>query len=231
VLVLLRHPKGGEWHIQAVHHSAAIATVETSEEVPPATVRAHVSHKSARRWALAYEISHHLAGTHVRFVERGHDSTHVLGTVSKASGTLTFTPQAALGRARTVLAYLLDGEGATVRELVVAHYSAPAASRPARPRNMRIARRRASALLTWSPVAGARSYRIKVHGSDGRLETLFRKPGRRSVTVPNVLGFESFTATVSAVGADLLPGPSASARLAAAKPRHAIAKARHGKKK
>jgi hypothetical protein len=231
VLVLLRHPKGGEWRIQAVHGSPAIATVETSEEIPPATVRARVTRKGARRRSLAYKISRYIAGTRVRFVERGHDSTHVLGTVSKAGGTLSFTPQAALGRARNVLAYLLDGEGATIRELVVAHYSAPAASRPARPRGERIVRRRSSALLTWGPVSGARSYRIKVRGSDGRLETLFRKPGRRSVTVPNVLGFESFTATVTAVGADLLLGPSASARLAAVKPRQATAKARRGKKK
>jgi len=72
-----------------------------------------------------------------------------------------------------------------------------------------------SALITWSSVAGARSYSIKVRGSDGRLETHFRKPNNRSVSLTNVLPFESFTATVTAVGGrDMLPGRSTTARLA-----------------
>jgi hypothetical protein len=57
---------------------------------------------------------------------------------------------------------------------------------------------------------------VKVRGSDGRLLTLFPSARHRSVLLTNVLPFESFTATVTAKGgSNLLPGPSATGRLAA----------------
>ncbi len=214
VLVLLRHPKGGTWHIQPAAGSPPVIKLEVAEDVPPATAHVRVGHRRGNRWSLTYRIGHFVAGTRVRFVERGRDSTHVLGTVAKAGGTLSFRPQDALGRARKVLAYLLNAEGVTVRELTVGHYTAPGAFRPGRPRKVRIVRRGTSALITWNAVPGARTYRIKITGSDGRLETLSRKPNSRSVQLANVLPFESFTATVLARGGpNLLPGSGATVRL------------------
>ncbi len=222
VLVLLRHPKGGTWQIQPAAGSPPIANVEFAEDVAPATVRVRVGHRRGAKWSLAYRIGHFIAGTQVRFVERGSDSTHLLGTVSKAKGTVSFTPEEALGRARTVHAYLLNGEGAVVRELTVGRYTAPGAFRPGRPRKAKIARHGASASVTWSAVAGARQYKVLVKGSDGRLQTFFTKPSRRGVQLANVLPFESFSATVTAEGGrNMLPGPGATARLAPLKIRTA----------
>ena len=65
---------------------------------------------------------------------------------------------------------------------------------------MHIARRRNTALVTWGAVPGARVYHVKVTGSDGRLETHILKASIHSVPIPNVLAFERFTATVTAVG-------------------------------
>jgi PKD repeat protein len=231
VLVLLRHPKGGTWSVQALPGSPAIATLEAAEDVAPAVVHVHVRRAHGHRWSLAYKIDHFVAGTHVRLVERGKDSTHVLASVGKAKGTLTFAPTEALGRSRTVYAYLLDSEGVVVRELTVAHYTAPAAQRPAKPRRLRFVRHGASALVSWAVVPGARSYRIKVRGSDGRLQTFFRKPGARSVSIANVLPFESFTASVTAVGAHELRGRAASVTLKALKPPRARHQRRSGKRK
>lgn len=230
VLVLLLHPQGGAWHIEPAAGSPPVSKLEVAEDAPPASVRVRVRHKSGRRWSLAYRIGHYVPGSKVRFVERGRDSTHVLGTVAKASGTLSFSPQEGLSRARTVYAYLLDTEGAPTRELTVGRYTAPAAFRPSRPRHVRFVRHGSSALVSWGAVAGARVYRIKIVGSDGRLETLSRKPGSLSVTVPNVLPFESFTATVTAVGGpDRLPGAPATAKLRAVKPPKAAPR-RHARK-
>jgi hypothetical protein len=54
-----------------------------------------------------------------------------------------------------------------------------------------------------------------VHGSDGRLQTFFRKPHTRSAQLVNVLPFESFTATIAAEGGkNMLSGPKATVRLA-----------------
>jgi len=235
VLVLLRHPKGGTWHVQPAAGSPPIAGVEFAEDVAPAAVKVKVRHGHRQKWSLTYRISHFLAGTKVRFVERGSDSTHVLGTVGKARGTLSFGPQEALGRSRKIYAYLLNNEGATVRELTVGHYTAPGAFRPARPHKARILRRGTSALVTWSAAAGARLYKIVVRGSDGRLATFFRKPHSRSVQLLNVLPFESFTATVTAEGgSNMLPGPRATATLAPLKikvPHPAKRPARKSKKK
>jgi PKD repeat protein len=235
VLVLLRHPKGGTWHVQPAAGSPPIAGVEFAEDVAPAAVKVKVRHGHRQKWSLTYRISHFLAGTKVRFVERGSDSTHVLGTVGKARGTLSFSPQEALGRSRKIYAYLLNNEGATVRELTVGRYTAPGAFRPGRPHKARILRRGTSALVTWSAAAGARLYKIVVRGSDGRLATFFRKPRSRSVQLLNVLPFESFTATVTAEGgSNMLPGPRATARLAPLKikvPHPAKRPARKSKKK
>ncbi len=219
VLVLLRHPRGGEWHIAPVPGSPAINKLESSQDLPPATVSAHVSHRGqGRSWALAYRVGNFVPGTHVRFVERGRDSTHVLGTVSGARGTLRFVPQEALGRSRRVLAYLLGADGTPLHVLTVTHYSAPGAFRAGRPRGLRLRRQGSTALLTWAAVPGARVYRIKVRGSDGRVLTLTATPRRRGIVIAQVLPFQSFTATVSAAGGlNLLSGPAATVRLAALK--------------
>ena len=127
MVLLLHNPEAGVWHIAAAPGSAPITSVEGAEDVPPATLAVHVRHARASRYKLSYAIGHFVAGTRVRFVERGRDSTHVLGTVSRAKGTLSFAPQDGLSRGRTVVAYLLDGEGAAVRSLTVAPYSAPGA--------------------------------------------------------------------------------------------------------
>ena len=85
-------------------------------------------------------------------------------------------------------------------------------------RAVRIARHGLTALVTWGAPPGRALYRIQVRGSDGRLQTFFRKPRSRSVQLANVLPFESFTAVVTAkAGPNLLPGPAATVRLAAVK--------------
>ncbi len=235
VLVLLRHPKGGTWHVQPAAGSPPVAGIVFAEDVAPATVKVKVRHHGhPSRWALTYNISHYVASTKIQFVERGSDSTHVLGIVARAKGTLTFSPQEALGRSRKLYAYLLNGEGAVVRELTVGQYTAPGAFRPARPRHTRIARHGTAATITWGAVAGAREYKIVVHGSDGRLQTFFRKPSARSAQLVNVLPFESFTATIVAEGGkNMLAGPKATVRLVPLKTRvpHPAKRPRGKKKK
>ncbi len=214
LLVLLKHPKGGAWTIQTAPGSGPLGNLEAAEDVSPASINAHIRRTHGGRYALAYKIAHYVPGTEVRFVERGRDSTHLLGTARSAHGTLGFVPEEALSRSRTIYAYLLNGEGVEMRELPVGRYTAPRPFRPGRPRRVRILRRRNTALVTWSAAPGTRSYLVTVRGSDGRLETHVLKPSHRSVVIPDALGFESFTATVTAVGGkDRLRGGPASAKL------------------
>ncbi len=222
VLVLLRNPAGGEWKLQPAPGSPPISKLETAQETPPASVSVHVSHGHGHgaKWSLAYKVGGLAAGTKVRLVERGKDSAHVLGTVSAARGTIHFTPAEGLSRPRKLLAYLINAEGATVREMTVGHYTAPAVFRPGKPGKVHFVRHGLTATVSWGAVAGVRSYHVKVRGSDGRLETVFRKPSSRTVTLTNVLPFERFSATVVAVGGhDMLAGRPATATLAPVKPR------------
>jgi hypothetical protein len=216
-IVFLRKPKGGEWQLQAAG-GTPIAKLEAAQDVPPARIRATVKRKHGSRFALSYKIANFVPGTHVRFVERGRDSTHVLGVVGGAHGTLAFTPQEGLSRPRTIVAYLLDREGAPRRELTVGHYSAPGALRGGRVRRVKFVRHGSTGTITWSATAGARQYRIKVRGGDGRVQTFIRKPSARSVTVTGLIPTDSYTALVVArAGRNLLPGPKASATLKALK--------------
>jgi len=219
--------------VQTAAGSAPLSSLEAAAEVPPARVRVHVRHGHGKSWSLAYRIANYVPGSGVEFVERGRDSTHVLGIARRAAGTLRFTPEDALGRARRIVAYLLNGEGAPVRVLKVGRYTAPNAQRGGRVRGLRIVRRGPSALVSWRATPGARLYRVRVRGSDGRLVTVLRRPGSRSLLLTNVLPFESFTTTVAAEGGpNLLRGPAAGARLAAVKVKPtAPRKRRAGKRK
>jgi hypothetical protein len=129
-----------------------------------------------------------------------------------------------------VYAYLLNAEGAVVRELTVGRYTAPAAFKPGKARKVKIVRHGTGATVTWSAVPGVRIYRIRVKGSDGRLQSFFRKANNRSVPLSNVLPFESFTAAVVGVGPNLVSGRPASGRLAPVKVRHPKSKKRGRKK-
>ncbi|MGH2880092.1 MAG: hypothetical protein ACRDK4_10865 [Solirubrobacteraceae bacterium] len=217
VIVFLRKPKGGEWQLQPAG-GVPIANLETAQDIPPATIKATVKHKHGSRFTLSYKIANFVPGTHVRFLERGRDSTHLLGVVGSAHGTLAFTPQEGLSRPRTIVAYLLDKEGAPRRELTVGHYSAPGAVHGGRVRKVRFVRHGSMGVITWSAAPGARQYRIKVRGGDGRVQTLLRKPSSRSVTVTGLIPTDSYSAVVVArAGRNLLPGPRASATLKALK--------------
>ena len=228
VLVFLRSPPGGTWGIKLAGGSAPISEVEAAEDIPPASVKVRVRHGHGTRWTVAYAVKHFVPGTKVLFAERGADSGHLLGTANRASGMLRFTPEEALGRARRLYAYLVNAEGAIVRELSVGRYTAPSAFRPGRSRKVRIVRQGNTAAVKWDPVEGARTYHIRVTGSDGRLESFVSRAAGRGVVLTGVLPFESFTATVTAIGGpDRLEGRPAKGVLKAVNPRHRPHTAKH----
>ena len=208
VIVLLRHPRGGTYNIQPTAASAPISSVASAQDVPPARVRVRVRRSRGRTWTLAYRIANYVAGSQVQFVERGRDSTHVLGTARRPRGVIRFVPQDAIGRRRRIVAYLRTRDGAPLRTLTVGHYTAPAALRPGPASRLRFRRSGNTAVLTWAAARAARRYFVQVWGSDGRRVSMFTAPGRRRVVLGQVLAPERFTATVVAQGGpNLLPGP------------------------
>jgi hypothetical protein len=230
VLVFLRHPQGGEWRLRSAPGSPPVSRLEGATDVAPASVRVRVRRSRAGRWSLAYAIAHHLAGDRVMFVERGRDSTHVLGTVAAAKGTIAFVPQDALSRARRIVAYLLDAQGAPQRVLTVGHYTAPGAIAGGRVTHVRILRHGLTALVSWPAAPRARVYTIFVRGSDGSVRTLRAKRSHRSVQLTGVLPFDSYTVKVAALGGpSLRAGATASAKLAPVKEPHVSHVRRRGR--
>ena len=215
VIVFLRHPGGGLYNIQPTATSAPISSVAAAQDVPPASIRIHVAHRRGRIWSLAYSVKNYVSGTRVQFVEHGRDSTHVLGTARSAHGTIVFTPQDAIGRSRTIFAYLQTSSGAPLRTMSVGRYFAPPAQRPGRIAHAGFSRRGASAVLSWTAAPGTRRYKVVVFGSDGRVVSLFTSG--RSAVLGQVLPTERFTATVTPLGGpNMLPGRGARASLGAA---------------
>ncbi|MGH2891148.1 MAG: hypothetical protein ACRDNJ_16135, partial [Solirubrobacteraceae bacterium] len=216
VLALLRHPHPGRWLIEPAPGAPAVTGVRIAADVAPAVVRARVRRLRGRTWSLGYSVRNYVPGTRIQFVERGRDSVHVLGTVTRPHGTLRFVPADALGRARTIYAYLRTASGAPLRTLTAGHYRAPAAARPGRIRSVRIVRRPGStARVSWSAAPGARRYRVTVRGSDGRMTTAFTTRARRTLLLAQVLADERFSARVVALGGpNMLAGPAITARLA-----------------
>jgi PKD domain len=215
VIVFLRHPRGGLYNIQPTATSAPISSVAAAQDVPPASIRIHVAHRRGRSWSLKYSVKNYVAGTQVQFVERGRDSTHVLGTARSAHGTIVFTPQDAIGRSRTIFAYLQTSSGGPLRTMSVGRYFAPPALRPGRIAHARFSRRGTTAVLSWTTAPGTRQYRAVVFGSDGRVVTFFTT--RRTVVLGQVLPTDRFTATVTPLGEpNMLPGRGVRATLGAA---------------
>ena len=212
VIVFFRHPRSGLYNIQPTAGSAPITSVAAAQDVPPARITMKVRHAHGRRWSLRYRIKNYVAGTRVQFVERGRDSVNVISTVRRASGTVVFTPRDAVGRARTIFAYLQTSAGAPLRTMTVGRYVAPPAQRPGRVRHAHFSRGASTAVLSWTAAPGARQYRVLIRGSDGRVVSAFTT--RRRVVLTGALPTFGFKATVTPLGGpNMLPGPSARASL------------------
>ena len=124
--------------------------------------RARAPRASARGYALAYDDRAHVPGTAVRFVERGKDSTHVLGTVKSAQR------HAALHRRRKRLSPSRRSSPtcSTAKawrcascRWAVTPPPGPSGRADRTGCGSRVAGTRA--LVSWSAVKGARSYRVE----------------------------------------------------------------------
>ena len=220
IIVFLRKPQGGTWKVVEAAGAPKVTQVHQAGDAPPAKIHTHVKRLHGRRYQLRYRIAHYVAGSQIQFVERGHDSTDVVGTARRAHGTVTFTPQDALGRKRSIVAYLRSSAGAPLRTLKVGSFKAPPAVRPSGVHHVRMVRTGGSgARLTWAAAHHVRRYRVTLRGNDGRLVTTFTSPKHRSVTLGKVLPSDSYTATVVGQGGpNLLSGRAGRAHLRAIKP-------------
>jgi hypothetical protein len=208
--VLLEHPKAGAWTVTPEAGSAAITQVMVSEGYVPATVHATLAGRG-RRHTIAYRIANPGHGQSVQFVERGAFGGHVLGSVTKARGTLRFTAADAKGGRRTVYA-LVEHAGIASAQQKVGSYVAPGPVRPGPVRALRARRRGTSVIVTWRPAARSARSIVRLRGRDTRLGRLVGGKVRR-VGFAGVRRGERVTVTVQGVSRKLRTGPMSSRTL------------------
>jgi uncharacterized delta-60 repeat protein len=206
--ILLDEPAAGKWVITP--DAGVISSIGTSTILPQARVSASVSGHGISR-VLHYQFTPERGQT-VRFLEQKGTFTHPIATVSKPSGSVSFTSADGPGGKRTIVADVL--EGITIRKrLNVTSYLAPAYVGPAKPVHVILRRAGSTLRVGWLAGGGASLYLVSVHATDGAISQTLVKG--TSVTVkefPSTLG-----ATVSVAGRTAFgeQGPAASAKIAA----------------
>jgi uncharacterized delta-60 repeat protein len=200
VLVGLRHPAAGNWTIAAAAGSVPIADVASADGLPDPGVTARVTGAGHRR-VLHYRYTP-LSGRAVTFVERGRDTSRVLGSARARSGTIAFTPGSGRGK-HTVIAQISQ-DGTPTRDVKVTTYTAPGPVALTRPTHVRATRRRGRIRVSWRAVAGAHLYEVLVQLADGSRE--FRVVSRAHVAISDPLPGRRGSVSVDALSADSVRG-------------------------
>ena len=123
-----------------------------------------------------------------------------IGTVSGGHGSIAFTPLAGPAGKRTVVAIGTYGSSPFAPQ-TLATFRVGAARPIGRPAAVRVRRVGTTLHVTWSPVAGATAYGLRVHFDAGSELQRLVKPGHRSLVVTGVPLTESGTVRVSAADA------------------------------
>ena len=153
----LRKPARGRWTVTPRQGSAPIGRVSVSQGSASTRVSGRVSGHGARR-LLRYRIRNG-EGQTVRFVEQGPRTHNQLGVARAGAGSIRFTPAPGGAGRRRILAYV-EHDGVTVERIDVTRYAAPADAKPAKPRRLRVRRRKDAVLLRWRRVRGADGYAV-----------------------------------------------------------------------
>ena len=140
--VFLKEPSAGRWTVTA-QAGSAIAGVASAAGLPVPRVRARVTGAGHRR-TLVYSG----ARKGIAFVERGARTSSPIGRARGARGRIRFTPADGRRGKRDIVA-LIERNGVTTESLTVGSYAAPGPARPARPRGLRVTRRRDTLTVTW----------------------------------------------------------------------------------
>jgi hypothetical protein len=181
--IQIRGRNAGAWTIEAAPGSPAITNVALSHELPPPSISAHVSGSGPRR-VLHYR-SRLAAGTRVTFLEQGSGGSTVIGSTTRAHGTIAFTPSLARTGRRNITAALVSADGTPQPSLTVTSYRA-APPRPGRPRRIRVRHTHSALRISFAPAPFATEHFVTVQLSDGRRLLFVLRGGRHSLSVLSV---------------------------------------------
>jgi hypothetical protein len=215
VQIGLRKPAGGRWTVTPRAGSASIGSVSVAQGRPSPRISASMLGSGHTR-RLRYRAEP-AAGQRIRFVERGARTYTELGVAEGRTGTIRFTPAAGGSGRRQIVAYV-DQDGVTVERRNVAHYVAPADSRPPKPRGVRVKRRRDTITVSWRRARGVKSYGLVVRLSNRR--RIFRVANRPRLTLRGFHRLARGQVLVQSLRAGEPSSRPAKARIRALRPHH-----------
>lgn len=203
----IERPAAGRWSLRPVAGSPAVAQIASANGLPPASVKAAVQRGKGRVRILAYRVRPQ-RGQRVIFVERSGTVADVIGTATKAKGTLRFSPADGAAGTRTIEA-IVEQDGLVRETKKVARYRAPGPVKPGQARGLRIRRRGSNATVTWRPAADASRYKVELTVDDGRRQLFFVSKGARRLVIPQVLARTRGSVRVIGLRPDMREGKAA----------------------
>ncbi|HEU0193844.1 MAG TPA: hypothetical protein VFQ71_06570 [Gaiellales bacterium] len=173
---------------------------------------------AGRRRAVRFRVRR-IPGQRVTFAEQSARVYREIGSTGAARGSIRFRPAPGPGGRRSIVAIVERG-GVPSAKLTVAHYRAPPARRPGRPRGVVAIRRGGHLVVRWTRARGARGYQVRVNlPRDGRRLLFFPPPKRHRLRVRGIERSDTARVAVAAIGYDLRPGREGHAGLKPARQR------------
>jgi hypothetical protein len=203
------HPAAGQWTVeQQPGSSIPIASVQYAIGGPPPVVSATLIGRGRSR-VLRYRAKLPPNVT-VSFAEQTGRLFPVIGSATRASGTIRFTPGLGSPGRRSIVAQI-DNGGLPLSRKTVASYIAPGPPHPQRPRRVQVLTGAHAFAVSFTPPAGAVRTLVRVVATDGRRLQQVVSLRTRRLSVP-VIGFrDGITVTVTGIGADGRGGPARTA--------------------
>lgn len=199
VSALIVEPAAGTWTVEPLPGSVPIASVDTADAMPSASVKARVTAgKTSRERVLRYSYVP-ADGRTVSFSEQGPRTARTIGSAKKTGrckaasdrragrvcGELRFTPADGGRGKRDIRAEVRQGTAGAESEgreaAVVASFIAPADALPPRPK-LTVRRGAGSITARWKKVAGANQINVVFATADGR-RVLFTRDATKGGSV------------------------------------------------
>ena len=197
----LDKPAAGTWTISTTDGSPIINQLQ-SDGYTEASVSGSLGRSGAAR-TIAYKTSNLNNGQSIQFLETGRFGSRVIKTVTASSGTVRFRPAAVRGGTRKVIAQVLH-DGMVTSKKTIGSFVAPSPKRVARPRGVRVK----GATVSWTSVAGAKRYVVRISSTHGKRSIRFLPANARTLRVAGLAPGDVITATVGGIGADGRAGPT-----------------------
>jgi PKD repeat protein len=193
--VFLKDPSPGRWTVTG----STVSGVASAAGLPVPRVRARVIGRGHRR-TLVYSG----ARRGIAFVERGARTSSPIGRARGARGRIRFAP-ADGSRGRREIVALIERNGVTTQSATVARYAAPGPARPARPRGLRVKRRRDTLTVSWK--GSGRGFAVTVDPRVG--PTILKVTRGHRVRIRGLSRRARGTVRVGALGPGTRTGPQA----------------------